>query len=155
MKIKREMNGFTLVEILLAIVILAIVLTLGYSLFAFGLGAVNRSIDTLDIESVFRQQASSIIQQVRNVEKISLEDQSSDEDFVPLNLSNHDDLQEGLVSFEIREEEGRYFLYFKLQAQNRENETEELESEILLNNIATEDIKGGTGPSQHLYYKKP
>jgi prepilin-type N-terminal cleavage/methylation domain-containing protein len=77
MKQYNNKKGITLVELVIALAILGIVLTIGYNLFLAGLKSYGRQIDNADNQARARQAIRQLTREMRKADQIDIIDESN------------------------------------------------------------------------------
>ena len=75
MKQYNNKKGITLVELVIALAILGIVLTIGYNLFLAGLKSYGRQIDNADNQARARQVIRQLTREIRRADQIDIIDE--------------------------------------------------------------------------------
>ncbi len=142
-------KGFTLVELIVAIVIFSLVLGIIWSFFFYNLRLYNISEESAQVQFQTRQASDYLINELQFVRSVSLSDDTLlmqiDQ---PTLAAKHPIVT--YVSFELVPSTSSYLLHIKLTGSNgKPNSEYHLETTITLKNIRTAD----SGESDTLYYE--
>jgi prepilin-type N-terminal cleavage/methylation domain-containing protein len=100
MKQYNNKKGITLVELVIALAILGIVLTIGYNLFLAGLKSYGRQIDNADNQARARQAIRQITREMRKADQIDIIDENNikiDESLYSFDKNSYTILKDGNV----------------------------------------------------------
>ncbi len=148
--ILNNIQGFNLIELIIALVLMLIVLALGYNFFFLNYRAYQTGDLLAQVQFDTRMASDYITFELRNVEEISLTDDT---------LTSHIDLNElsakypkvSAASFILLQSGSSYVVsYSVIGSDPGLNNNYQLESEVLLNNIKSAE----TGSGNVIYYSK-
>lgn len=148
-RLLKDHQGLTLIELIIALAILLLVLSVVFNFFIFGVKSFDVAERRSEIQLDVRLASDFITTRLRNATSLSLTDNSL-ANTIDLTLlqTRFTTIEE--VFFEIHQESGRYIIWYKIIGRDASGELEyELESDVLLNNISSATL--GTG--EEIYYQ--
>ncbi|NLA84684.1 MAG: prepilin-type N-terminal cleavage/methylation domain-containing protein [Clostridiales bacterium] len=100
MKQYNNKKGITLVELVIALAILGIVLTIGYNLFFAGIKSYGRQLDNADNQARARQVIRQLTREIRRADQIDIIDENNikiDESLYSFDKNSYTILKDGNV----------------------------------------------------------
>ena len=149
-KLINNKQGLTLIELILTFAILLIVIGVSFSFFFFNLRSFQTSEKLSQVQFDVRMASDLITSELRNVNQISLTDDTLPNSIILSKISSKYPLVKS-VNFSIVNQSPNYYVsYLILGSDSNSENSYQLESEVLLNNItsATE------GNDVTIYYSK-
>jgi len=163
-------KGFTLVELMIAIALLGIVMTLGYSYYYYGTRSFSVGESQATVQQEVRTASRTITSEIRNATRVSSSEFDDEALFYCIKRDGNnrliiDTIDNGVTSsrqltgniitnsgFELKQENNKYLLRFTLYGNDSTLTNDySIVSEILLNNVNN----GNLGTWNTIYYTKP
>lgn len=141
---KKNSNGFTLIEIIIVIAILGIVLAMAFNFFTFNLRTYNKGENRAAVQFDVRMASDYITDELRNVNIVSVTDTALASNIGLGTLTAKYPLVTG-VAFEIVTEAPKYFVEYTVSGNSTDgNNPYSLTTKVLLNNITSATVGSGT-----------
>ena len=149
MKLKYNNEGFSLIELIVALAILSIIILVSFNFFIYNNRLFDKGDRLSQVQYDARMTSDLITSELRNINEVSLSDNTLDNSISLSDIQSKYDLISS-INFELIEEETRYIIRYNIQASDTNNENDyNLESEVLLNNINSASTGSGTA----IYYE--
>jgi Tfp pilus assembly protein PilW len=148
-KIRNDLSGLTIIELMIALAIMLLVLAIGFNFFFLTLKAYETGENLSEVQFDVRMAADFITRELRYVNSISLTDDTLANSIDTSILNNNYPSVMG-VSFKIEQSGAHFIVNYVITGNNSKlNNDYILESNVLLNNINS--VSTGTGLS--IYYE--